>query len=91
MNGLYADFHTEAIDIPALPMLAKRHFFRFHGLYDTMRLPERRAACFTFVHDEVASGALKPIIDRTFPLEQIADAHRYVETNTQSGKIVGTT
>ena len=50
--------------------------------------PEKRAACFAFVHDEVASGALKPIIDRTFPLEQIVNAHRYMETNTQRGKIV---
>ena len=53
--------------------------------------PEKRAACFAFVHDEVASGALKPIIERTFPLEQIAAAHRYVETKTQRGKIVVTT
>ena len=53
--------------------------------------PEKRAACFAFVHDEVASGALKPIIERTFPLEQIAAAHRYVETNVRRGRIVVTT
>ena len=87
----YGNLRTEAIDIPVLPMLAKRLFFKFHSLYDTMRLPGKRAACFAFVHDEVASGALKPIIDRTFPLEQIADAHRYMETNVQRGKIVVTT
>ena len=87
----YGNLRTEAIDIPVLPMLAKRLFFKFHSLYDTMRLPEKRAACFAFVHDEVASGALKPIIDRTFPLEHIVDAHRYMETNAQRGKIVVTT
>lgn len=53
--------------------------------------PEKRAACFAFVHDEVASGALKPIIERIFPLEQIAAALRYMETNTQRGRIVVTT
>ncbi len=53
--------------------------------------PEKRAAYFAFVHDEVASGALKPIIERAFPLEQIVNAHRYMETNTQRGKIVVTT
>ncbi|MEE8263862.1 MAG: zinc-binding dehydrogenase, partial [Gammaproteobacteria bacterium] len=36
------------------------------------------------------SGALKPIIDRTFPLDAIADAHRYLESNQQKGKIVVT-
>ena len=91
MNGCRVDFHTETIDISVLPMFAKRLFFKFHSLYDTMRLPENRAACFAFVHDEVAFGALRPIIDRTFPLEEIADARRYMETNVQRGKIVVTT
>ena len=36
------------------------------------------------------TGALKPIIDRTFPLDAIADAHRYLESNQQKGKIVVT-
>ncbi|MEE8262480.1 MAG: zinc-binding dehydrogenase, partial [Gammaproteobacteria bacterium] len=36
------------------------------------------------------SGALKPIIDSTFPLDAIVDAHRYMESNQQKGKIVVT-
>ena len=87
----YGNLRTEPIDIPVLPMLAKRLFFKFHSLYDTTRLPEKRAACFAFVHDHVASGALKVIVDRTFPLEEIADAHRYMESNVQRGKVVVTT
>ena len=87
----YGNLRTEAIDLPVLPMLAKRLRFKFHSLYDTMRLPEKRAACFTCVHDEVAAGALKPIVDRIFPLEQIVGAHRYMESNVQRGKIVVTT
>lgn len=91
MNTPCADFHTEGIDIPVLPMLAKRLFFKFRSLYDTMRLPEKCAACFALLDNEVSSGALRPIVDRTFPLEQTADTHRYMETNTQRGKIVVTT
>ncbi len=87
----YGNLRTEPIDIPVLPMLAKRLRFKFHSLYDTVRLPEKRAACFAFVHDQVASGALTPIVDRTFPLERIVDAHRYMESNVQKGKIVVTT
>ena len=67
-------------------MLAKRLFFKFHSLYDTTRLPEKRAACFAFVHDRVASGALKVIVDRTFPLEEIAEAHRYMESTCSGGR-----
>ncbi|MDB5576234.1 MAG: Alcohol dehydrogenase zinc-binding domain protein, partial [Bradyrhizobium sp.] len=36
------------------------------------------------------SGALKPIIDRTFKFDEIQDVHRYLEQNGQFGKIVVT-
>ena len=36
----------------------------------------------------LASGSMKPIVDRTFPLEEVAEAHRYMETNANFGKIV---
>jgi NADPH:quinone reductase-like Zn-dependent oxidoreductase len=35
-----------------------------------------------------ADGRLKPIIDRTFKLEEVAQAHRYMENNSNFGKIV---
>ena len=87
----YGNLRTETIDIPILPMLAKRLDLKFHSVFDTVRLPQKRAACIAFVRHKVASGALQPIVDRTFPLEQIADAHRYMESNIQKGKIVVTT
>lgn len=34
------------------------------------------------------SGQLRPIIDRTFPLEQAAEAHRWMETGQHTGKII---
>jgi len=36
----------------------------------------------------LASGSMKPIVDRTFPLEEVAEAHKYMETNANFGKIV---
>jgi NADPH:quinone reductase-like Zn-dependent oxidoreductase len=36
----------------------------------------------------VASGRLKPVLDRTFPLSACADAHRYLEAGEQFGKVV---
>jgi NADPH2:quinone reductase len=36
----------------------------------------------------IASGAFKPVIDRTFPLAQAAEAHAYLEAGDHLGKIV---
>lgn len=36
----------------------------------------------------VASGAVKPVIDKIFPLEQAAEAHKRLESREQFGKVV---
>ena len=47
-----------------------------------------KSAGLPAVADLVARRALRPVIDRRYPLEQIADAHRYLASNQQVGKIV---
>lgn len=39
----------------------------------------------------IASGAVKPVMDSTFPLEKAADAHARMESSAHIGKIVLTT
>jgi NADPH:quinone reductase-like Zn-dependent oxidoreductase len=34
------------------------------------------------------SGKVKVLVDRVFPLDQTADAHRYLESGTHIGKVI---
>jgi NADPH:quinone reductase-like Zn-dependent oxidoreductase len=52
--------------------------------------PERYLRAQKLILQGLAEGHLKPVIAKTFPLAQIADAHRYLESNQQLGKIVVT-
>src|SRR3954469_18101676 len=52
--------------------------------------PERYARAQNLIVRGLAEGHLKPVIAKTFPFAQIVDAHRYLESNQQLGKIVVT-
>jgi len=45
----------------------------------------------TLLLKEVGAGRLHPVVSRTFPLEQAADAHRFMQSRGNVGKIVLTT
>jgi NADPH:quinone reductase-like Zn-dependent oxidoreductase len=41
-----------------------------------------------FLKDFMQAEGVKPVIDRSYPLEQIAEAHRYVDTGRKKGNVV---
>ncbi|MFZ5630463.1 MAG: NAD(P)-dependent alcohol dehydrogenase [Spirochaetota bacterium] len=42
------------------------------------------------VRDLAEQGKLRPVIDRTYPLDQVAEAHRYVEQGHKKGNVIVT-
>jgi NADPH:quinone reductase-like Zn-dependent oxidoreductase len=52
--------------------------------------PERFAKAKDLILRGLVEGHLKPVIARTFKLDQIVEAHRFLESNQQMGKIVVT-
>ncbi len=86
----YGALSTEPTPYPLFAALAKGLTIRGYTLFEIVKDPERFARGKQFVYNGLESGALKPIIDRTFPLESIVEAHRYMESNQQKGKIVVT-
>ncbi len=73
---------------PLFPSLAKGLTFRGYTLMEITKDAEKRERAKKFIYQGLESGVLSPVIDRTFPLEEMAQAHRYMESNRQMGKIV---
>ncbi|MCF3106313.1 zinc-dependent alcohol dehydrogenase family protein [Streptomyces roseoverticillatus] len=71
------------LGMPALNM-------RTFTLFETTTDPQRLRRAEAFVASGLRTGAFRPAVDRTFGLEEIAEAHRYMEAGAQVGKIVVT-
>jgi len=87
---LYGILSMQPTPFPLFKALTNGLTLRGYTLFEVTSDPARLARGVAFVERGLAEGVLSPIIARTFPLEQIADAHRFMESNEQIGKIVVT-
>jgi NADPH:quinone reductase-like Zn-dependent oxidoreductase len=75
---------------PLFEALGKGLTVRGYTLFEIVQQPAVLAAGKQFIKAGLQSSILKPVIDSTFSLDQITEAHRYMESNRQKGKIVVT-
>lgn len=63
---------------------------RGYTVFEFVRDKERLARASAFIEAGLAGGRLKPVVAKTFTLDEIVKAHVYMESNEQLGKIVVT-
>ncbi len=86
----YGALAPQPTPYPLFPVLAKGLTIRGYTLFEIVKNPEMLKRGKDYIYQGLEAGSLKPIIDRTFPLAEIAEAHRYMASNQQKGKIVVT-
>jgi len=87
---LYGALSTEPTPLPLMDVLGKSLTIRGYVLFEITGDPLRLERAKKFIVDGLSAGKLKPVVAKTFPIEQIVEAHRYMESNQQVGKIVVT-
>jgi NADPH:quinone reductase-like Zn-dependent oxidoreductase len=86
----YGGLSPEPTPFPLVNVLTKSLTLRGYLVHEIIRDPARLANAKTFILDGLRDGALQPIIAKTFQFEEIVEAHRFLESNEQFGKIVVT-
>jgi NADPH:quinone reductase-like Zn-dependent oxidoreductase len=84
----YGALETGDMSVPVMEVLGKKLTIRGYQLFEVTQDAERLSRAKAFITKGLEAGTLHPLVAKTFPLDQIVEAHRYMESNVQIGKIV---
>jgi NADPH:quinone reductase-like Zn-dependent oxidoreductase len=86
----YGALSRDPTPFPLFAVLSKSLTLRGYLIHEITADPLRLEAAKAFVLEGLGSGALRPVIAKSFPFDQIVEAHRFLESNEQFGKVVVT-
>ncbi|HHF7366374.1 TPA: zinc-binding dehydrogenase [Legionella bozemanae] len=67
-----------------------KNFSSGYTLFEISTQPDVRTKAEKYIFEHLQNDLFEPRIARTFSLGQIVEAHKYLESNEQIGKIVVT-
>ena len=86
---LYGGLAGTYSDPPFIPMIQNSLWFHAYSLFNYVEDADTCERGKAFVYKALSEGALKPNVDRVFPMEGYVDAWRYLKgARTSYGKIV---
>lgn len=88
---VYGKLSPQVTPFPLFAALEKGLTFRGYTLFEITLDQKRLQQGVAFINEGLETGSLKPVIAKTFSLNDIVDAHKYMESNQQIGKIIVTT
>jgi NADPH:quinone reductase len=86
----YGALSPDPTPFPLFDALSRSLTMRGYVLFEILDDDVRFEKAKQFILNGLSSGKLKPIIAKTFTFDEIVQAHRYLESNEQIGKIVVT-
>ncbi|GAA4075042.1 zinc-dependent alcohol dehydrogenase family protein [Nonomuraea soli] len=81
LSGLPTPYPGFELGMPALSV-------RTYTVHETTTDPERLRRAVAFVSSGLRDGVFEAAVDRVFSLDDIVEAHRYLEAGQQVGKII---
>jgi NADPH:quinone reductase-like Zn-dependent oxidoreductase len=84
----YGALSMQPTPFPLYAGIVKGLTMRGYTLMEITRNPEKLPAAKKYIYDRLADRRFRPKIAKVFPFAQTVEAYKYLESNTQVGKIV---
>jgi NADPH:quinone reductase-like Zn-dependent oxidoreductase len=87
---LYGRLDDTPTPYPLITCMKKAISVRGYTLWEIVNDPTLRRRAQDWIISKIEQGIIAPVIDRVFRLDQIVEAHAYMDSNRANGKLVVT-